>query len=106
MSRVSLFEKTMSSSLHLGVFEGGNHEWTLFTSFAYAFFSDLKDLLATNPLEIILISPMGAFLPLSLVPYLSRPSVVVYTAPFFVQTSVISLDGSRFLLGPSDLCIC
>ena len=36
---------------------------TLLTSLAYAFFSDLEDPPATNSLEIILISPMGALLP-------------------------------------------
>jgi len=35
----------------------------LFTFLAYAFFSDLEDAHATNPPEIILISPMGAYCP-------------------------------------------
>ena len=77
----------------------------LFTSLAHAFFSDLEDPPATNPLEIILISPMGALLPLVSSSLFSHPSVVIYTAPTFVQTSVISLYGLRFLLGVSDVCI-
>ena len=98
----------MSNSLHLCVFKGGNREWTLFTSLAYAFLNDLEDPLTTNPPEIILISLMGAFPPpppQSLVLYLSRPFIVVYTAPIFVQTSIISLEGLGFLLGPLDVCI-
>jgi len=35
----------------------------LFTSLAYAFFSDREDSPTTNTPEIILISPMGALLP-------------------------------------------
>ena len=63
MSRTSFSEKTMPSSLYLGIFKGRNHECTLFTSLAYAFFRYLKDPSTTNPLEIIIISPMGVLLP-------------------------------------------
>ena len=59
----SFSEKTMSNLLNLDIFEGGNHECMLFTSLAYAFFSDLEDPPATNPPKIIIISPMGALLP-------------------------------------------
>ena len=92
-------------SLHLGVFEGRNHEWTLFTSLVYAFFTKLVDPLTTNPPKIILISSMGAFLPPSLVPYLSRPFAIVCIALSFVQTSVVSLNRSGSLPIPSNVCI-
>ena len=96
----------MSSSLYLGSFEGGNCGCTLFTYLAYAFFRDQEDPHATNPPEIILISPMEALLPLSLAYFPSCPSIVFYTALFFIQTSVTFPDGLMFLLGPSDICIC
>ena len=63
MSQASFSKKIMSSSLLRGIFKDENHEWTLFTSLAYAFFSVLKDPPVTSPLVIILISPTGAFLP-------------------------------------------
>ena len=103
--RASFSKKMIFGLLHLGVFEGRNCEWTLYTSLAYAFFHDLEDPLTTNPLEIIFISPMGAFLPPSLIPYLSRPSTIVCVALSFVQSSIVSLDGSRSLPSPSNVCI-
>ena len=65
MPQTSFSEKTMSDLLFLDIFEGRNCECTLFTSLAYAFVGDLEDPPATNPLKIILISPMGALLPLA-----------------------------------------
>ena len=63
----------------------------LFTSLAYAFFSDLENPFTTNPPEIILISPMGALLPLSLAPFTSHPFVVFYMVLFFIQTLSASI---------------
>ena len=60
---MSFSKKTMFGSEYLGIFKGGNDVCTLFTSLAYAFFSDLEDPPTINSLEIILISPMGALLP-------------------------------------------
>ena len=68
----------------------------LFTFLAYAFLSDLEDAHATNPPEIILISPMGAYCPpppRSLALFPSRSSIVFYTALFFVQNSAIFPNG-------------
>ena len=87
--RVSFSEKTMSSLLYLGVFEGGNHGYTLFNSLTYAFFSGLEDPPITNPPKIIFIFPIGALSPLSLSPFPSLPSVVFCMALFFVQNFAI-----------------
>ena len=61
------------------------------------------------PLPFLLRSSLfllwGPCLPPSLVPCLSRPSIVVYMAPSFAQTSVIFLDGPGFLPGPLNVCI-
>ena len=104
--RASFSEKTMSVSLYLGVFEGGNRECMMFTSLAYALFSDQEDPPTTNPSEIILISPMRALLPpLSLAPFPSCPFVVFYTTPFFIRTSTIFPNELMFLFGPSGVCI-
>ena len=61
--QASFLIKMISSSLLLSVFNDWNHEWMLFTSLAYAFFNELKDPFITSPPEIILISPMEAFMP-------------------------------------------
>ena len=102
--QASISEKTMSDSLHLGIFEGENREWTLFTSLVYAFFSDLEDPPTTNPLKIILISPMRAFLPL-VSSSLFFSSLCCHLYDSNLQTSIISLDELGFLLGISDVCI-
>ena len=63
MSQASFSKKIISSSLLHGIFNDEHHEWTLFTSLAYAFFSVLEDPPVTSPPVIILISPTGAFFP-------------------------------------------
>lgn len=51
------FEKKISGSLLLGVFDDENREWMLFNSLMYGFFNDLEGPPITSPFEIILISP-------------------------------------------------
>ena len=61
-ARPSLSEKMISGSPFLGIFIGGNHEWTLFISLSWAFFRDFNVPPTINPLEIIFISSTGGLL--------------------------------------------